>query len=91
MYRLPDKEPTEFEVSIFKRIFLPILAVGVIVTFFNISSQARRCELICTSKGFINYRYTPAVRYGDQGEACYCITKKENNIKNKISKGVRVF
>lgn len=89
--RLPDKEPASFELTIFKWIFLPIIAFGLFQIFSEVSDGRNKCENICLEKEFPGFRYTPSGRHGIGGNTCHCLTEEESNIKNRIPEGTRVF
>ena len=89
--RLPDKEPTSFELKIFKWAFLPVIAIGLFLMFSDASEGRSKCENICLEKEFPGFRYTPSGRYGIGGNTCHCLTEEESNINNRIPEGTRVF
>lgn len=92
MFQLPpDKEPTSFEKKIFKWVFIPVVAYGLFVMFYDVSKGRNKCENICLEKDFSGFRYTPSGRYGIGDDACHCLTEEEANIKNRVPEGERVF
>ena len=79
--RLPDKEPTSFELTIFKWIFLPIIAFGLFQIFSEVSDGRNKCENICLEKEFPGFRYTPSGRHGIGGNTCHCLTEEKAILK----------
>jgi hypothetical protein len=90
-HRLPDKEPTIFELRILKWVFLPILAIGIISIVVKDMSGMNKCESICKERSFAGYRYKPSDKYNIESEACHCLTEEETNVKDRVPKGTRVF
>lgn len=90
MYK-PNNEPTSLEQIIFKWVFLPILACGLLYILFQFIQGDNKCESICMKKGFHDFRYIPRSRVSLGNYKCYCLTEEESKIKNPIPKGTRVF
>ena len=88
------KKPTDFELNIFhwsiKWVVGPVIVIGLLVSFISMSSDRSRCSSLCVEKGYPGFRYTPAGRY-ESVARCYCLTKEEAEITNKIPAGTRIF
>ena len=73
-----------------KWVVISVIAAGLLFAFISMSSDRNRCSELCVEKGYSGFRYTPA-RRSDSAARCYCLTKEEVEITNKIPPGTRVF
>lgn len=89
--RLPDKEPTSFELGILKWIFIPVVALLMLNMCSNVSRELKKCESICKEKGYYDARYKPSDRFGASPSACYCLTKEESKLENRYLNGEKIF
>lgn len=89
--RLPDKEPTSFEIALLKWIFIPLFVYGLYASCSSVSGGRKKCERICNEKGYHDFRYKPRGRYNIESEACHCLTEEESAVENRIPKGTQVF
>ncbi|HWV15679.1 MAG TPA: hypothetical protein VN030_09605 [Cellvibrio sp.] len=86
-----DREPTAYEIWIFKWIAMPIMIVCILIGLFAWFKNHSRCESICEEKGFAGYRYKPSGKYGSSEKTCTCFTEEDAKIKDRVPEGTRVF
>ena len=90
MRPLLTKSPTSFELKILSFV---MWVVGTISALLIVSALAHntkerwRCESACESKGYPGFRYGTDRR---RVPACYCLTREENEIENRLPKGIKI-
>ena len=77
--RLPSRTPTDFELAIFRRLFLPVLVLGGLFGYIASIEDRCQCRRICEERQFHDYDYvTPYA-----GAACYCVSMEQDDNGNR--------
>lgn len=89
-----NKTPTSFEIWILKWIFLPLIALGLILYVWDAVYGKYECNSICKEKGFYESNYS-AKSFGRvglvTGDKCFCLTEEQASLENKFNIGARVY
>jgi hypothetical protein len=86
-----DREPTSFELFLFKWIFMPFLVFSVIVIFISSSVGRNKCESACITEGYADYMYAPSRNYGLVPESCVCFTEEEASRPLGMKEGADIW
>jgi len=87
--RMPDKTPTQFEISVLKWIIKWLVIPTFFLIIFSWCKGWYTCKSICNDKGFTDYQYSAGLRF--QPESCHCFAENGVKVRDEATVGVRVF